>query len=340
MSSSHVAPSVATLDLTAHAVATIDAIVADIASVADSSSSEAVLTLAASRGPSLPAELLSAFDRLAAGQHEPGLVIRGLRVNDLAIGSTPSHWRNCQPLTTGSPTFREELTLVLMGEALGEVFGYASLQDGRLLHNVMPIAGAETDQSGHGSRATLDWHTEDAFTPFRADFLALLGLRNLDAVATTFAGIEAVAGLDAADLRVLSEPRFAIVPDDEHLRATSPPAERSVLGDLADPRHIPVLHNGPRGLEMVIDSVYMSPTDSAGAAAYQRATAALDGALERVPILPGELLLVDNSRAVHGRDDFPARYDGTDRWLLKASIASHLQASASHRATATSRTLL
>jgi len=28
----------------------------------------------------------------------------------------------------------------------------------------MPIVGAEKDQSGHGSEATLGWHTEDAFT--------------------------------------------------------------------------------------------------------------------------------------------------------------------------------
>jgi hypothetical protein len=35
---------------------------------------------------------------------------------------------------------------------------------------------------------------------------------------------------------------------------------------------------------------------------------------------PGQLLLIDNDVAVHGRAPFTARYDGTDRWLKRVNI--------------------
>jgi hypothetical protein len=35
---------------------------------------------------------------------------------------------------------------------------------------------------------------------------------------------------------------------------------------------------------------------------------------------PGEVLVVDNDVVVHGRVPFRARFDGTDRWLKRASV--------------------
>jgi hypothetical protein len=34
----------------------------------------------------------------------------------------------------------------------------------------------------------------------------------------------------------------------------------------------------------------------------------------------GDLLVVDNRRALHGRVPFEARHDGSDRWLLRAYV--------------------
>lgn len=82
---------------------------------------------------------------------------------------------------------------------------------------------------------------------------------------------------------------------------------------------------------MVIDRVYMSPLDEGAAAAFRTAVDAIDTAIQRVPISAGDILLIDNDRAVHGRDHFRARFDGTDRWLLKSSIARSLEPSSSFR---------
>ncbi|MBI4237411.1 MAG: hypothetical protein HY696_03200 [Deltaproteobacteria bacterium] len=35
---------------------------------------------------------------------------------------------------------------------------------------------------------------------------------------------------------------------------------------------------------------------------------------------PGCALIIPNGHTVHAREGFPARYDGTDRWLLRMMI--------------------
>jgi L-asparagine oxygenase len=54
---------------------------------------------------------------------------------------------------------------------------------------------------------------------------------------------------------------------------------------------------------------------------------------------PGDLLIVDNMLAVHGRSEFKARHDGTDRWLKKAIVTRDLRASRHLRHSVASRVL-
>ena len=42
--------------------------------------------------------------------------------------------------------------------------------------------------------------------------------------------------------------------------------------------------------------------------------------VRRVHLKAGDLLAFANDRLMHGRDAFVARYDGTDRWLLRAYV--------------------
>jgi Fe(II)/alpha-ketoglutarate-dependent arginine beta-hydroxylase len=330
---------VALLDLSAPAIETVRGMLQSLTENSAGDGDADSVERAGDLGADLPTEISIALERLTGAGHEPALVIRGIEVDDLAIGPTPSHWTACHPFAARSPTRREESLLALIAQSIGEIFGYATPQDGRIVHNVMPISGAESDQSGHGSEATLAWHTEDAFTHVRADYLALLGLRNAGAVATTVAGIGALDELDPFDWRLLSEARFAIVPDDEHLRASIRPG-MSVLTESRDGGlRMPVLSRGHHGFQMMIDSVYMRPVDETAAAAFRRAAEALDAQLRRIRLGPGDILLIDNHRAVHGRERFPARFDGTDRWLLKASIARSLEPSAAYRTDPASRIL-
>ncbi|MEG9883083.1 MAG: TauD/TfdA family dioxygenase [Hyphomicrobiales bacterium] len=60
-----------------------------------------------------------------------------------------------------------------------------------------------------------------------------------------------------------------------------------------------------------------------------RAIKALKGELDRnrkgVVLKVGDLLIIDNLKAVHGRTPFVARYDGGDRWLQRLVVKRDLR---------------
>lgn len=62
------------------------------------------------------------------------------------------------------------------------------------------------------------------------------------------------------------------------------------------------------------------------ATALTTLASALDGAAIAHVLEPGELLIDDNRRVVHGRTSFPPRYDGTDRWRMRRMVCASQRA--------------
>ncbi|MFQ6228719.1 TauD/TfdA family dioxygenase [Nocardia sp. NPDC002869] len=248
-------------------------------------------------------------------------VLRRLPLYDDEIGPTPPDWQSATAWTTEPErpgcSFELDIAMLLLAAAAGEPFGWAGQQDGRLVNNIVPAAGHEFEQSGASSTILLSPHTEDAFHPLRANLLLLGCLRNPDRVGTTVSSVRRV-DLTAAEQDALRTPTLPILPDvsygSDFDRETAVPVP-TLWCEPGD-------EDRPEALTMRFDPAY-TPLDDAGPhyrAAYQR----LENELERVCVLaclePGELLLVDNDVAVHGRVPFTARYDGTDRWLKRVNI--------------------
>ncbi|MEU0413191.1 TauD/TfdA family dioxygenase [Streptomyces griseorubiginosus] len=235
-------------------------------------------------------------------------VLRGLPVDDGGIGPTPTSWA-----TAGDRAAAWDLILLLLATVMGHPIAWEGQQEGRFVHNIVPSPGHEDEQTGASSTVLLSPHTEDAFHPGRAHLLLLACMRNHDAVATTAASIRKVR-LGADDMALLSRPVLPILPDDAYAAA------RSFAG--GEPPKVPALWQTEAGPTLRYDPAY-TPLDEAPAdyrAAYDRLTAELERVSVAVALEPGDILVVDNDMAVHGRVPFQARYDGTDRWLKRASV--------------------
>lgn len=261
--------------------------------------------------------------RAAVGPPEgtAGAAILGtLPVSEANLGATPHDWRDAAR-QAGEPGHRESLSLdiavLLLARCAGEPFGWAGQQAGRLINNILPTPGHELEQSGASSKTLLSPHTEDAFHPDRANLLLLACLRNPDAVGTTVSSV-LLTELAERDRALLAAPTVPILPDvsygDAHLGHPAPP--------------LPTLwHEGGNGTDTTHPTLRYDPAytplddaDPAFRAAYARLGAELERVCVTVALAPGELLLVDNDVAVHGRVPFTARYDGTDRWLKRVNI--------------------
>lgn len=312
--------------------------------------SPAVLDAATTLAHDLPLALRRFLNDVRLSERFACCVVSGFAVDDGAIGPTPEHW-GLQP--DRRSTLEAELWLVLCASLLGDLFAWATQQDGAVVHDILPVRGQERTQLGIGSTAPLWWHTEEAFHPLRCDYLGLLCLRNPDRVATTVSSIEGIE-LDPATADVLCSPRFVIRPDDSHLfeprRSGSPTPEEARLEAAARdritrmnraPERVPVLFGHHGSPYMAIDPFYMDldATDAAGRAALHALTQEIERRVTEVVLQPGEILFVDNFRAVHGRKSFAARYDGTDRWLKRVNIARDLRKSRAFRASCSARVI-
>ena len=278
------------------------------------------------------------------------VVVSGWPVDEERIGPTPPHWKEHAP---ENDTRAEDMLLVLLASLLGEPIGWSTQQDGRIVHDLLPIRGHEHEQVGTGSEELITWHVEDAFHPFRGDYLGMMCLRNHDRVPTTFAPISKVR-LTPEQLAVLSGPHFTIRPDNSHLprnrgnangrspaeQALVEKAYRRIAELCATPERIPVLFGDPGAPYVRMDPYFMDPADDPVArATFDELTKKVDEALEDRVLEPGDVVFIDNFQAVHGRKPFKARYDGRDRWLKRINVVRDLRKSREARLSAASRVL-
>ncbi|MGW4325554.1 TauD/TfdA family dioxygenase [Nocardia sp. NPDC004573] len=295
--------------------ATLDLALADPAAAARTLADPALIERIDAGAAALPAEVRHAVRPPATPAG--ATVVGRLPLTDNEFGPTPPSWQEAARWS-GDPARRAhsyelDLVMLLLARSAGEPFGWRGQQDGRLVNNIVPAAGHEHEQSGASSAVLLSPHTEDAFHPRRANLLMLGCLRNPDLVGTTVSSVRRIE-LSTAERELLSTPTLPILPDVSygagHENYTAPP--------------IPTLWSagGTEGQTLRYDPAYtpLSDADPEFRAAYAHLAAELERVCVTAALAPGELLLVDNDVAVHGRVPFTARYDGTDRWLKRVNI--------------------
>jgi Fe(II)/alpha-ketoglutarate-dependent arginine beta-hydroxylase len=291
----------------------------------------------------LPLPIREVVNRYRLADDAHSLVITGFQVDEERLEPTPPDWREAD--TDGSRTYG--FLLVLCAALLGDAIGWATQQGGRIVTDILPIPGMEDSTLSAGSEAELTWHTEDAFSPFRADHVALLCLRNPDRTPTTVTYLDHHE-LPPDVLAVLREPRFHVLPDGSHT------AGFSALSDAGDQKafeHTERLRNTPPPVPVVqgsldapvlrIDRDFMVPVS--GDQAARRALRALVDQLDRnvyeLPLGPGDVCFLDNRNVAHGRRPFVPRYDGGDRWFKRVNTVRDLRRTRAGRVSSDTRVI-
>ena len=281
--------------------------------------------------------------------HDDGygaLLIRGFPIDEAAIGPTPLDWAGgCAP----SPTLRPEMFLALCGTLLGDLVAWSSEQNGHLIHNVLPIKEHEISQLGWGSDVEFICHVEDAFSPYSPDYLGLMCMRNPEETGTNISAV-ADLDLDALDVDALFGENFAVRPDDAHLTQDEDPSRRDAhldishqnrLEEIRNPKKTAIFFGDRRSPYIRLDPPYMSAIGGPSSKkAFDGLMASLQEHKQQCRLHPGDILLIDNFRVVHGREAFKARYDGTDRWLKRIKVTRDLRKSRTDRPSASSRLVI
>lgn len=277
---------------------------------------ESTVDAAARAGRDLPIEVDIALGRFASAPDRPGALL----IRHVPIGALPP-----TPPSPAAPTtkdLRTEHLLLTVARRLGQPVGYLPEHGGRIVQNIVPTTGDLDRQTSTSSRSTLMFHTETAFHPHRPRYLLLLCLRGDATAHTTLVSVhDLIDHLDRADVEMMFEPRFRTAVDASFLdgRTNEFGAARPLLtGTLSEPT-------------FVFDADLTVGTDGDADALLNRIRMAIDELTTSVVLQPGDLLVVDNNVAIHGRSSFVARFDGYDRWLQRTFVVCDLAPSAAER---------
>jgi Fe(II)/alpha-ketoglutarate-dependent arginine beta-hydroxylase len=290
----------------------------------------------------LPVREFAQAARLDARKH--AVLISGNDVDDEAIGDTPLRWQDADTARSRPHAF----LAVLYGALFGDLIGWATQQDGRLVTDVVPTPGLEHSLVSSCSESPLGWHTEDAFSPYRADYVGLLCLRSPEEVGTTISHVDPAEVPDEI-AELLGRRRYMILPDSSHdpdLTAaadddTTASAFRRLGAMRTDPPKVAVLSGHPEAPVLRIDRDFVVPAegDAAAARALNWLIAHLDANTYDVALRPGDMCFIDNRNVVHGRRAFRARFDGRDRWLKRVNVVTDLRRTLPGRASVASRVI-
>lgn len=212
-----------------------------------------------------------------------------------------------------------------LNQFLGEMIGYEAEAEGRLFQDMVPNPDLAHTQTSLGSAVELELHVEQAFSKWRPDLVSLACLRG-DPVAQTyvFHVQQALKHLTAAERRLLLDPLWTLGVD----LSFKLHGQSFLEGDVRGP--LPVVHPLPdndddvgwvfdqdlmRGITPDAEDLRLKLVDL-----YVKHRTA-------IVLKPGDVLWIDNRRAVHGRSHYIPRFDGTDRFLVRSFVTFDLEKS-------------
>jgi len=277
---------------------------------------ERLVDIAEDAGTLLPAAVDDALRDFAVA---PGRSV-ALLIRDVPIGSLPP-----TPATPATPTDKDlttELAVLTIARRLGEPVGYVPEHGGRIVQNIVPTACDTDRQTSTSSRSNLMFHTETAFHPHRPHYLLLLCLRGDPTAHTTLVSIhDLLDHLPEATVDLMFEPRFRTAVDASFLDGRD-----NVLGPCR-----PLITGTRTEPTFIFDADLTIGIDAEADAVVSAVRTAIEEIQSGVVLEPGDLLVIDNHVAVHGRSPFTARFDGTDRWLQRTFVVDDLAPSAADR---------
>jgi len=254
------------------------------------------------------------------------LLIKNCKIENLE--QTPQN--NQQKI--GETTILSKIQAIFI-HSMGEMIAYEAEGYGRLFQDVVPIQSMENTQASVSSGVELEIHTEQAFSKLRPDILSLSCLRGDPNAFTHILPVKYIINnLTTEECAILREPLWKIGIDLSFKLHGLQFAD----GDIRGP--IPILSGPLTNQVLVFDQDLMIGITPEADVLIKKVVEIYYKYKIAHNLCPGEIIFIDNNRAVHGRSPFYPKYDGQDRFLVRCFATFNLEKS-KHARDENSRTI-
>lgn len=167
-------------------------------------------------------------------------------------------------------------------------------------------------QSSVGSNKELEIHTEQAFSKLKPDFLSLVCVRGDKSALTYILPLETILShLDESDKKLLQQPLWKIGVD----YSFKLNGNEFIDGNERGP--IPIINGTTEDPLLVFDQDLMIGITEEAVEIIKKITNIYYEHRIQHCLQPGEILIINNNKAVHGRSGFAPNYNGKDRFLIR-----------------------
>lgn len=255
----------------------------------------------------LPQRIIDILLSFAKHGSETGfLLIKNLETGE-NIPKTPS-WNGYK---IGEQTILARIQSLFVN-TISDMIAYEAECFGRLFQDVVPVESMSKNQTSIGSSVELEIHTEQAFSKLRPDILSLACLRgDLDAYTHILPVQIILDNLNDDEKKLLREPLWKTGVD----LSFKLDGHEFIEGDIRGP--LSIISGQHKDPLLVFDQDLMTGITEESDKMVKKITDIYYKYRLRHNLKPGEIILVDNNRAVHGRSPFFPKYDGYDRFLVR-----------------------
>lgn len=267
----------------------------------------------------IPERIQSMLKSFVKNGSETGfLLIKTLEQNLFTIPPTPPDNNH----KIGEQTILARIQSLLLN-TIAEMISYEGEGYGRLFQDIVPNEKMKNKQTSLGSNQELEIHTEQAFSSLRPDILSLACLRgDLNAFTYILPVQMILDNVTQEEQELLWKPLWKIGIDlsfqqiDSEIHSSSDLEMRCLSNDkLRGP--IPILYGSKIDPYLVFDQdLMLGITEEANKLIKKIVTIYYKKRISH-NLSSGEIIFVDNRRAVHGRSSFYPKYDGYDRFLIR-----------------------
>jgi L-asparagine oxygenase len=200
----------------------------------------------------------------------------------------------------------------LLVSFISNLVSYEAEGYGRIFQDIVPDILMANHQSSVGSNKELEIHTEQAFSKLKPDLLSLSCIRGDNSALTYILPVESIlVHLDETDKKLLQRPLWKIGVDysfklngNEFIDGN----ERGPIPIISGTEHDPIL---------VFDQDLMIGITAEASEIIKKITNIYYEHRIQHCLQPGEIMIINNNKAVHGRSGFTPKYNGKDRFLIR-----------------------
>ena len=200
----------------------------------------------------------------------------------------------------------------IINEYIGEMISYEAEAHGHLFQDMVPNKKLMSTQTSLGSKIELELHTEQAFSTLRPDFLCLSCITGDKNAKTYYLHMDNITNnLSREENILLKEKLWKIGVD---LSFVMNGCCKDIRGPLS------IIENN----KLVFDQDLMIGTSKESKDIITKIIKIYYEHRKFHVLQPGDALIINNKKLVHGRSSFEPLFNGKDRFILRSFIMKNI----------------